>query len=1157
MSHGALSRPCARLGLALALCALASLSALPSAAVAEPVTRMYMGTLGGSEPVSFQNPQNIAVDQASGDVYVVDAGAQTVSRFGSNLKPKNFSRLNTHVIDGKALGTCGVNPSAQCDQTPANGFAFDPLAAAQPAIDSSGNPLTNGYVYVPDSLHRLVDVFAPTGAYVGQLTATGATALGTPCGVDVDAAGAVYVGDPNLAKVHKFVPTTATPANSDFVSSFSSTGACQVAVGAATTAGSLFVNRRNGVVTKFSVAGALQYQLPGAVSRGVAVDSVSGHALIALPAEVAEYDASGPSPAPIAAFGATLPNTVGGIGVDGARARVYVSDTTTGRVNVFGPLAPTLAPTSALGPVIPLSGGREGLSGYIDSNGAPTTYRFEYGESDCATGPCASVPASGDATLGKGLGPIRVTQTVSGLRPGTTYHYRLVATNAGGTSLGVDRTFTTLDAAPLDGPCANEPIRAAQSLRPSFPDCRAYELVSPFPEAERNNADVFIATERVRAATDGGAFEFPSLSGAGDVNSVSALTEYVGVRDPVAGWTVHGAAPRLPAPPLNGLTGADREPSYTELSPDLARGVYLSPAALNGEGPNVRGLWNLYRREDLLTPGLGSYRLLTDATIPQSPFSGGATSGEDQESPRIVGASTDLSRVYFESERSLTADAAGLGVGPRLYRSVDGEVSLAGVLPLSEGGGPTLAKAGQGDNELAPVYARPTVSANGSRVLFTAPPFADIGGRLYLRDDQGTVAAADDTTVAVSATEKTNGAGPGGSDPAGSQPATFWGASKGLSRVFFTSTEALTDDAPSSEPTVAKLYRYDLDAPAGARLTLLSVDENGGDGIVNGAAGVVGASDDGSYVYFIGSNQLVAGRPISSGPRIFLWHGGEVRQVAAINAGAEANRMLSKFDLFEGSGKWARVSADGTRLLFVSEGTSDQTGNDHGSSCPAGASSRCTEAYLYSAGPEERLQCVSCGPGGQAATADANFNMREADTLITRTLNRDPYLNHALSAAGGSVFFTSAERLAAFDENDQPDVYEFDVASGLVRLLSAGRPHFASYFLDASAAGGDVFFTTRDTLLPADRNDNLDVYDVRVGGGFAQALPAARPACTSTEACRPATSTAPAERTLASEEAAPVTAPRKARAKKKHKQRGKHRKHRKQRERQHKGVRAR
>jgi hypothetical protein len=36
-----------------------------------------------------------------------------------------------------------------------------------------------------------------------------------------------------------------------------------------------------------------------------------------------------------------------------------------------------------------------------------------------------------------------VSANISGLSPGTTYHFRIVATNAFGTRYGADRTFTT------------------------------------------------------------------------------------------------------------------------------------------------------------------------------------------------------------------------------------------------------------------------------------------------------------------------------------------------------------------------------------------------------------------------------------------------------------------------------------------------------------------------------------------------------------------------------------------------------------------------------------------------------------------------------------------------------------------------------------------
>ena len=47
------------------------------------------------------------------------------------------------------------------------------------------------------------------------------------------------------------------------------------------------------------------------------------------------------------------------------------------------------------------------------------------------------------SVAGEGSTPTTVTAALTGLTPGTTYHYRVIATNADGTSYGLDRTFTT------------------------------------------------------------------------------------------------------------------------------------------------------------------------------------------------------------------------------------------------------------------------------------------------------------------------------------------------------------------------------------------------------------------------------------------------------------------------------------------------------------------------------------------------------------------------------------------------------------------------------------------------------------------------------------------------------------------------------------------
>jgi subtilase family serine protease len=77
------------------------------------------------------------------------------------------------------------------------------------------------------------------------------------------------------------------------------------------------------------------------------------------------------------------------------------------------------------------------VSGGVYANGLPTSYAWQYGTST------AYGSQSPTAVLATGTGPVLATAQLTGLAPGTTYHYRLVATNADGTSYGYDYTVTT------------------------------------------------------------------------------------------------------------------------------------------------------------------------------------------------------------------------------------------------------------------------------------------------------------------------------------------------------------------------------------------------------------------------------------------------------------------------------------------------------------------------------------------------------------------------------------------------------------------------------------------------------------------------------------------------------------------------------------------
>ena len=84
------------------------------------------------------------------------------------------------------------------------------------------------------------------------------------------------------------------------------------------------------------------------------------------------------------------------------------------------------------------------MNATVNPNGGEVTKcEFEYGTTNAygSSASCASLPGSGES-------PVAVSAPISGLAPNTTYHFRISATNAGGTSKGADETFKTLPNAP-------------------------------------------------------------------------------------------------------------------------------------------------------------------------------------------------------------------------------------------------------------------------------------------------------------------------------------------------------------------------------------------------------------------------------------------------------------------------------------------------------------------------------------------------------------------------------------------------------------------------------------------------------------------------------------------------------------------------------------
>jgi hypothetical protein len=77
------------------------------------------------------------------------------------------------------------------------------------------------------------------------------------------------------------------------------------------------------------------------------------------------------------------------------------------------------------------------LSANVNPHGQATDYVFQYGTSHSYGSETPLAPAGAGSTV------VRVSQTITGLAPLTTYHYRVLATNASGATAGPERTFTT------------------------------------------------------------------------------------------------------------------------------------------------------------------------------------------------------------------------------------------------------------------------------------------------------------------------------------------------------------------------------------------------------------------------------------------------------------------------------------------------------------------------------------------------------------------------------------------------------------------------------------------------------------------------------------------------------------------------------------------
>jgi hypothetical protein len=110
-----------------------------------------------------------------------------------------------------------------------------------------------------------------------------------------------------------------------------------------------------------------------------------------------------------------------------------------GSDRTFTTLSPTGPPVVTTNPATFIASFSARLNGLLDPHGLTTTVHFQYG-----TTPSYGLTTAPQSQTGNTYR--NISANVSSLTASTAYHFRIVASNSAGTSLGGDRTFTTLTA---------------------------------------------------------------------------------------------------------------------------------------------------------------------------------------------------------------------------------------------------------------------------------------------------------------------------------------------------------------------------------------------------------------------------------------------------------------------------------------------------------------------------------------------------------------------------------------------------------------------------------------------------------------------------------------------------------------------------------------
>jgi hypothetical protein len=1144
---------------------------------------------GGTGAGQLQGPLGVAVSEATGDVYVVDSANHRIDVFdgeGKFLEAWGWGVLDGEKKHERCTSTClpGIAGNGKGQLGEAEAIAVD--------NSTNASDPSKGEVYVETSTneeHPAIDKFRATGKpgesgnepgepLARLVGSAGEEKFEALHGIAVDPNGdlLVYNGEeiyvmPSDGKKKELAVIEA-----------STEGAARPGI-AADTHGNYYVAHSSlggappTTFAKLNGEGEpLIEELDGEESTGVAVDNsvgaedpFEGDAFVA---NVTGVTVLSPSGSEIEQFGSAATETPpvpalvhsSGIAVNAKSPKglVYVADAAGDRIDAYQLEQPGKPRIDELAAAKTTANSTE-LTAQINADGEATTYAFRYepsgpvpGLEEPCTAPCTQAPIGTEASIGQAFGDRSASQKVVGLEAGTTYHYLVVAKNGKGETASAEQTFTT------------------QLTGGGFKlaDSRQWQLVSPL---KRNGGSLEPITDEggaIQASADGSAMAYVSsapLEGA-EGNRAPEFSQILSRRGSSA-WSSSDIATKVDT--AEGVkVGATSE--YLLFNGDLSLGLLkpsggtqfehppLAKEAAAKEEPTERTMYLRNNGETCEAEPEGCFAPLLTHLNTANPFGGKVD---------FVSATPDLEHVILRSGVALTP---GNATGANLYewsrgknKGEPGSLAPVDVLPGTEtlAGEPELGRKG--------LY-RQAVTDKGNRVVWSSSA-SKIVQHLYLRDMRLHQTIQLDTVQA------------GVKEP-GTEPApSFQSASADGSKIFFTDYQRLTTDSTASPAALkADLYECEVlekEEHLECQLTDLTVDAHAGESAdVQGI--LPGISADGTTLYLVANGRLAEGAQAGRchvnsaqlGATCNLYverfieeeeHKGkwQTTLIGALGQGDEPDwkaggvQPATGVDLAQVT---SSVSADGRYIAFMSD--RPLTGYNN-RDINSGAADE--EVFLYDSGTATspaKLSCVSCNPSGArpAGVLDTLESGEGQGLLVDRPktwgerwlsgsvpgwtsyqLEQALYQSRYLSS-GGRVFFNSAEALVPQDSNGKEDVYEYEPpgvggctesaptfsvrSGGCVSLMSSGTSLHETAFLDASASGNDVFFTTTAPLALRGEEAGFNVYDASVCGEPGTAcLPESSGGTTtkcasaeaSVEACRPGSSGQASFGTPASESA--------------------------------------